>query len=36
MTRRPELTALVQKLRTEHPRPTLRWSDLLERVRNRR
>jgi hypothetical protein len=36
MTRSPELTALVQRLRREHPRPKLRWTELVERVRQGR
>ena len=36
MTRHPELAELVQRLRQEHPRPTLRWSELVERVRRER
>jgi hypothetical protein len=33
MTRHPELAVLVHRLRQEHPRPKMRWSELLERVR---
>ncbi len=33
MTRHPELTELVERLRTERPRPKLRWSELVERAR---
>jgi hypothetical protein len=33
MSRHPQLTALVHRLRRERPRPTLRWSELLTQVR---
>jgi hypothetical protein len=36
MTRHPQLDALVKRLREEHPRPTMRWSELVERVRRER
>jgi hypothetical protein len=36
MSRSRELTALVHRLRREQPRPTRRWSELVERVRRSR
>jgi len=33
MSRHTELTELVERLRAEHPRPRLRWSELIARVR---
>lgn len=32
-TRHPELTALVARLRAEHPRPSTRWSELVGQIR---
>lgn len=32
-TRHPELTALVERLRREQPRPRRRWSGLLDQLR---
>lgn len=34
MSRYPQLTLLVTQLRAEHPRPSLRWSELVERIRS--
>lgn len=36
MTRHPELTALVERLRDEQPRPSIRWSELVGRIRTAR
>lgn len=33
MSRHPELTELVERLREEYPRPALRWGELVERIR---
>jgi hypothetical protein len=33
MSRHPELTALVHRLRREQPRPSRRWSELVAWVR---